>query len=327
MPRSVGTLLIVCFALVYAACVEPELAATTASQDAPPMSSSEPTVTSTTEEPEAVTTTTGSAPRSHAALDVPYNHDHDRQVLDVHTPAGSGPFPTILAVHGGRFQLNSKNFYRLYSEYFPSKGIAFVPTNYRLVPGATYPAQVEDVHCALAWIHANADEYDLDPERVIVLGGSAGGHLAAMLGTVDQRELYAGNCPNSLPASPIAGAVIFYGFFDFNTIDDYPPSNYGAFNMYWGATYEELEPEQLAEMSPISWIDGSEPPFLLIHGTRDTSIPSVMSERFVAALEDAGASGELVLVDSGHGFENYPLNFPEQEESLASIEELIANLP
>ena len=178
----------------------------------------------------------------------------------------------------------------------------------------------------MAWIHANADEYGFDPGRVIVLGGSAGGYLAGMVGTVDDRELFAGDCPHKLPEDPVAGAVVFYAFFD-RTLDDCSTADILSLEAFWGAAHDELSTEQLTEMSPTAWVDGSEPPFLLLHGTLDTSVPSVMSERFRSALGAAGVQAELVLIEGAvHAFETYPTIAEENVISLGAIERFIEQL-
>lgn len=266
-------------------------------------------------------------PASTVITDVIYHEDPRRQILDVHVPAGDGPFPTILAIHGGRFSMNSKGLYIHYADYFAERGVAFVPTNYRYAPTQTWPAQVDDVHCALAWIHANAEEYGFDPTRIFVLGGSAGGYLAAMLGTVDDPDRYLTGCPHQMPADPIAGTVVFYGIFDFIDIDDYPPVNIGIFQNLWGAKHDELSEERLREMSPVALVDGSESPFLLIHGSQDTTIPAVMSERFARVLEEFGVDTELLLVDAGHAFETQPIDVPVNVESLLAIDRFIDEVP
>ncbi len=259
--------------------------------------------------------------------DIAYGEDPRRQILDVHVPAGDGPFPTILAIHGGRFSMGGKRLYDQHADHFTERGVAFVPTNYRLAPTHTWPAQVEDVHCALAWIYAHADEYGFDPTRIFVLGGSAGGYLAAMLGTVDDPDRYLTSCPHELPTDPIAGTIVFYGIFDFVDLDDYPPMNVGIFQSLWGATHDELPVERLREMSPVALVDGSESPFLLIHGKRDTTIPPVMSERFASVLGEFGVNTELLLVDAGHAFETQPLDVPVNVESLSAIDRFIDELP
>lgn len=292
-------------------------------------SAAEPTATtieSTTETATATTQVTRPAsdpPEPTVISDVVYDEDPRRQVLDVHVPAGDGPFPTILAIHGGRFSMSSKRLYVQYADYFAERGVAFVPTNYRFAPTHTWPAQVEDVHCALAWVHANADEYGFDPTRVFVLGGSAGGYLAAMLGTVDDPDRYLTGCPDQLPADPVAGTVAFYGIFDFVDIDDYPPASISVFETLWGAKHDELSDERLREMSPVALVDGSESPFLLIHGNRDTTIPPVMSERFARVLEEAGVDTELLFVDANHAFETQPIDVPVIVESLSAIDRFI----
>jgi acetyl esterase/lipase len=267
---------------------------------------------------------------TNVARDVPYMPDGLAfQELDVYLPAiGEGPFPTILAIHGGGFRARSKSIYRKHGTYFTESGYAFVATNYRLTSNASYPAQVEDVFCALAWVHANHETYGFDTEHVFVMGGSAGGYLAAMLGTVDTPDLYLENCPHRLPEShPIKGVFIFYGLYDFTSIDGFPASDVGAsLEPFWGAEYSDIPPETLVEMSPMSWVDGTEPPFLLIHGTEDTSVPSWMSEEFAAVLEEAGVDVELLLLEVGHAFELQPLTDAANVQSLAAIEAFLTRI-
>ena len=250
------------------------------------------------------------------------------QRLDVYLPAdGAGPFPTILAIHGGGFRARSKLLYNRLAGHLNESGYAIVSTDYRLAPRYSYPAQVEDVFCALAWIHANHETYGFDSERIFVMGDSAGGYLAAMLGTVETTGLYLENCPHTLPASDwIQGVVVFYGFYDFTSIDGYPKSNLPSLQWYWGAEFSEISPETLAEMSPMSWVDGSEPPFLLIHGKLDPVVPSWMSEDFAEALEEAGVAVELVRPEAKHAFLLQPLSSPANVQSLEAIEAFLAGL-
>ena len=147
-----------------------------------------------------------------------------------------------------------------------------------------------------------------------------------MIGTVDDPSLYLENCPNDLPAQDwISGTIVFYGFFDFTNIDDFPGSELPLLRAFWGAPHEEMSIEQLEEMSPQSWVDGGESPFLLLHGTEDRTIPSIMSERFTAALESAGIEVELVLVEGAkHAFELAPLDGPYMSQALNAVESFIA---
>jgi len=247
------------------------------------------------------------------------------QKLDLSLPeTGDGPFPIILAFHGGAFQKGpgypSKSLYRKFASYFTERGYAFASANYRLAPDYTYPAQVEDVFCALAWIHANHETYGLDSDNVIIMGDSAGGYLAAMLSTIETPELYLESCPNKLPTSGwIKGTIIFYGFFDITDVSDHPGKG-SRLESYLGMPWNEVPLERLEEMSPMSWVDGSEAPFLLIHGTRDTALPITISTDFAEVLEDAGVKVEVLLVEAEHGFIVEPLTNRTNSQSLKVIE-------
>lgn len=277
----------------------------------------------------AISNTETERPSPIVATDVVYNEDDDRQVLDVQVPDGDGPFPTIVAIHGGGFHTGSKRDYTRHAAHFVGRGIAFVSINYRLAPTTTHPGQVEDAHCALAWVHGNADRYRLDPSHIVMMGASAGAYLVSALATADDPDRYLADCPNDLPADPFAGAVPMYGMFDLVELDtnEYPPGLMAAASRLAGEPYNELTPDVLIGMSPIEQIDGSEPAVLAIHGTGDVAIPSVMSERFVTALQAAGVDAELLLVDGPHGFDVVqPLSFPPNEEVLAAIEQFVTNI-
>jgi acetyl esterase/lipase len=251
-----------------------------------------------------------------------YAEDDLKQKLDVYLPPeGKGPYPTILAIHGGGFRARSKALYSEIGPYFARQGYAFVPINYRFAPAYSYPAQVEDSFCALAWLYDHQDEYGFDPNRVVVWGGSSGGYLASMLATVETPNIYLEDCPYDYPSGKtVQAAVIFYGFYDFTTIDDFPAREIDLLERFWGAAHNEIPAALLEEMSPIMQIDGSEPPFILLHGTADNSIPSVMSERFAESLVQAGVDVELVLLpDAGHAFELRPLSGEEMTFSLDKI--------
>ena len=250
--------------------------------------------------------TAAADPSELPGFGVPYVSDGSHyQKLDVYLPEGQdGPFPTIFAIHGGGFTSGSKAAYFELANQFNELGYALVSIDYRLAPDFNYPAFVQDIFCALAWVHANAATYGFDTERIIALGDSAGGYLVAMLGTVDTPNIYMEGCPNPLPQTDwIQGVVVFYGRYDLTSIDGYLDGVVRTtLEPFWGTTFGEVPAETLVEMSAMSWVDGSEPPFLIIHGTNDGTVPSWMAEDFASALEDSGATVELLLVDAGHGF-------------------------
>lgn len=277
----------------------------------------------------ASSATTGESPSPLVVTDVSYNEHPKRQVLDVYVPDGDGPFPTLVAFHGGGFHAGSKRDYTRHAKHFVDRGIAFVSATYRLAPSAIHPAQVEDAHCALAWVHENADRYRFDQSQVVVMGGSAGAYLVGMLATADDHDRYLTDCPHDLPADPIAGAIPLYGPYDMQDLDDedYPPQLMASASLLAGKPYDELTPDVRASMSPIAQIDGSEPPVLAIHGTLDRSVPSLMSERFATALEAAGVDVELLLVEGPHGFDVVqPFENPPTGDVLAAIEQFVADV-
>ena len=263
---------------------------------------------------------TDPTPQHHNVPYVPGNSS--QQVLDVYLPTeGEGPFPTILALHGGGFRTRSKELYSSLAGYFTDMGYALVPINYRLAPQYTYPAQVEDAFCALAWVFKNAEAFGFDSERIFIMGDSAGGYLAAMLGTVETPDIYKGECPHMLSDPDlIRGVVVFYGFYDLTSLDGHGIVEIrDGLEPFMGATHSEVSPEKLAEMSPKSWLDGSEPPFLIIHGTEDQSVQSWLAEDFIASLEEFGIKGDLVLLEDTHAFILQPVSSPTMTKALDSV--------
>lgn len=253
---------------------------------------------------------------------IPYADQSPFQKLDVYLPpAVDKPYPTIMGIHGGGFVARSKALYKLLARYYAQQGYAFVSINYRLAPQDSYPAQVEDSFCALAWVHANQEEFGFDAEKVIVSGGSSGGYLASMLATVDDPQQYLKDCPYDLATEdPVRAAIIFYGMYDLTNMAEYPGGS-EPLEPYLGDDYENVPVELLEEMSPIMHIDGREPPFIILHGSDDNTIPAGMSERFSEELMKSGVDVELVVLPgAGHGFEASSLQGEEMVFALEKIE-------
>ena len=209
------------------------------------------------------------------------------QVLDVYQPQVEGERPpTLLLVHG---RGSSKDLLGYFANYFARRGYAVVAFNKGL---GQYPSRERDSFCALAWIHSSADTYGFDPERVVLVGFSLGGAQAAFLGTVDDTAKFMEGCPHSLPREHyLRGVVAVAGYFDYTALigrgGDYIPT-------YFGPPEENME--ELIEASPVTWVDGTEPPFLLVHGENDHVVDPVLSVEFAARLSEAGVDVELVLL-------------------------------
>lgn len=145
-----------------------------------------------------------------------YRYDGDpRQVLDVYLPRQSGgAAPTLFLIHGGGFQTGSKEELSHAARHFTTLGYASVVIEYRLLPMHTYLSQIQDAFCALAWLHAHARVYDLNPDFIVAVGESVGGNLAAMLGVVEDPDPFLEGCSYPLSASWARGVGVFYPVID-----------------------------------------------------------------------------------------------------------------
>jgi acetyl esterase/lipase len=274
---------------------------------------------------------TASVTRVERTDNIAYIPDgHPRQTLDVYQPQHPDPVPVIVMIHGGGYIAGSKNMLSDAAQWFAERGYAVVVPGYRLAPDFTYPAQINDAFCALAWTYSHADEYGFDTDDLILLGESAGANAAALLATVDTPQTYLSDCPYTLPdnAQP-AGVVAYYMPVDLSTCECQLAKTLSY--TYLGVSADEIENVDEArnlwdEASPLSWMDANDPPFLLIHGTDDFLIPVSESRYFVEEYESAGAQAELVALEgAGHGFFAY-LNREAAQQALPYVMDFIERL-
>jgi acetyl esterase/lipase len=224
--------------------------------------------------------------------------------LDLHLPAGAGPHPVVLFLHGGGWRLGSRHSG---GPAFPGStlfqrvaqaGIAVASADYRLTGEATWPAQLHDAKAAVRWLRARAHELGIDPHRIAAWGESAGGHLAALLGLTTDDETLEGDLGVTGPSSAVSAVAAWYAPSDLlgiaaDTGAD-PLDRATREAQLLGAPAPAL-PEAAAQASPVTYASSAAPPFLLLHGETDRFIPSVQSERLHAALVRAGAEAELVV--------------------------------
>jgi acetyl esterase/lipase len=230
---------------------------------------------------------------------------HPRQSLDLYVPASDAPVPLVVYIHGGAFRAGDKAD-RPPLEYV-AEGYALAAINYRLSQHAVFPAQIEDCKAAVRWLRAHAATYGLDPERVAAGGASAGGHLAAMVGTTGHETAF--DVGEHLDVSSRVGAVLdYFGPTDFLQMDahrlpdgmihdtaDSPESR-----LVGGPIQEH--PDRVAQANPITYVTADAPPFLIVHGDRDPLVPHHQSELLASALEKAGVPVTFYTVEGGgHG--------------------------
>jgi acetyl esterase/lipase len=238
--------------------------------------------------------------------DLPYvSNGHERQKLDLYLPKAGENLPLIIRIHGGAWLAGSKEMEG--PEDFVRNGYAVASINYRLSQHAIFPAQIQDCKAAVRYLRANAQKYNLDPNRFAVWGPSAGGHLAALLGTTgDVNEFDVGE---SLSVSSRVRAVVdYFGPTDFFQMDAHRLPNSMIHNMAKSPEAQLVggpiqdNPEKVAKANPITYVTKDDPPFLIIHGDMDPLVPHHQSELLEAALKKAGIPVIFYTVKGGgHG--------------------------
>jgi pectinesterase len=234
------------------------------------------------------------AAKSGIRKDVEYSRIGEESLrLDACVPDGSGPFPAVVLVHGGGWSSGDKKsgVDPLFAP-LSRAGVAWFSINYRLAPKHAFPAAVEDVEAAIRFVKAHAAEFKIDPERLALLGESAGGHLVAMA-VVRARD-----------DTRVAAAVQFYAPVDLESDTARRGGLSLSLRALFGRTYEvdEQVTQLLRETSPINYVRAGLPPFLLVHGTADMSVPYSQSVQLQANLRAAGVSCDLITIDDGvHG--------------------------
>lgn len=224
-------------------------------------------------------------------------------LLDLDLPAGSGPFPVILWLHGGAWAVGDKADGPARS--YVNLGYAVARVNYRLSGEAVFPAQIFDAKGAVRWLRANAAKYSLDADRIAAWGVSAGAHLASLLGTTGGVTDLEGDTGGNLDRSSRVTAVIdWLGPTDFLQEDAQmvcdPPrreadSALSAESLLLGCQLSTC-PGKAKRANPIAYVSTDDPPFLIVHGTHDCTVPHGQSQLLYDALKAVGVDATLRLV-------------------------------
>ena len=241
------------------------------------------------------------------------------QSLDLFIPKSkihAGPFPLVINVHGGGWGAGSKDNPPCLDELCRN-GIAVASVEYRFVKEARFPAQLYDVKAAVRWLKSNATKYGIDAHRFGVIGGSAGGHLAALLGTNNHQPVLEGNLGELNCNSDISCVVDLAGPTNMFSLD--LPAKFlpekgilskPSIHLYpkWGLAFSLLKdspaavPELARLASPVFWISKKSAPFLIFHGMQDTVVPFKQSLELNEVLQQNSVPCNLVLVPGkGHG--------------------------
>ncbi|MFN2286268.1 MAG: alpha/beta fold hydrolase [Anaerolineae bacterium] len=239
--------------------------------------------------------------------DVTYCTVDDRELkLDVYYPASGGPWPVVIFVHGGGWMEGDKAPLPVVPT---AAGFLAVSINYRMYPAYRFPAMIEDVKCAIRFLRAHAAVYNLDPERIAVIGHSAGGHLVALAGLAGESAGWDVG-PYRDQSSRVQAVVEMSGPTDLT--GQFPQEVLELKDNVFGEA-------QWVSASPVTYARPDAPPFLIVHGEKDAVVPVEQAHRLHEALRKEGAPSELVILrNAGHGFE--PVDgtpAPSLEEALA----------
>ena len=240
-------------------------------------------------------------PRTPTADGLIYGEaDGQKLTMDYYAPKGPGVHPIAIIIHGGGYQRgDSKSGSEAYcADFLAPAGYAVFSINYRLAPKYPYPYMVYDVERAIRYLRHNARNWDADPAKIALVGGSAGGFLSNMAGLVGAPgESHAAD-PVDRESATVQAVVTLFAQSSFATV----PLNADVHALLDPLIRQKGEREALKEASPITYVTKNAPPFLLILGDKDEYIPFTEATNLQAALHSAGVKCEIVRIPNGtHG--------------------------
>lgn len=258
--------------------------------------------------------------------DVAYLPTDRNEKLDIYHPPGAGagtPLPAVIFYHGGGFNDGDKakdREVRICSD-LARAGFVAVSVNYKLrrMQGqVTWPRNIHDCKLALQWVRANAVRLGIDPDRIAVMGGSAGGTIAALLAYSDPDDGLEPPEGNPAMSGPVACIVDLYGPMDLMTYRD----------MKMFAKTREEAPDLYRQASPLTYLDKSDPPTFVTHGTSDETVNIGQSEKLVAKLKELGIAHEYVVVPQApHSYDLRPLQMDLKPAVLGFLKKHLVDAP
>ena len=219
--------------------------------------------------------------------------------LDLYlAPADKGLSPLIINIHGGGWNHGVKESQGGFNTFF-KMGYTVANIEYRLTGQATAPAAIEDTRCALIWLIEHAKELNIDVNKIVIMGGSAGGHLALMGGLLGNDHRFDGNCPGKQPVK-VAAIIDKYG------ITDVWDWGYGknvtskSAGRWLGAKAQDSAFAR--SVSPVNYLSRNSPPVFIVHGDADPTVPYQQSVELHQKLDALGVKNEFMTIPGGlHG--------------------------
>jgi acetyl esterase len=238
------------------------------------------------------------APRAPTHESILYGTADGQQLtMDYYAPKGPGPHPIVIIIHGGGYQRGtSKSGSEAYcADFLAPAGYAVFSINYRLAPKYPYPYMVYDVERAVRYIRHNAVQWNGDPNRIALVGGSAGGFLSNMAGLLGPAGDPAASDPVDRESARVQAVVTLFAQSSFSTV----PLNTDTHALLDSLIRQKGEAAALKEASPITYVSKSAPPFLQILGDKDEYIPFTEATNLDAALRNDGVPSEIIRIPNG----------------------------
>ena len=239
--------------------------------------------------------------------------------LDLYLPPdGPAKRPVVVFVHGGAWRSKTGRDGGAFRDFpavlasVAARNYVVASVNYRFSAEAKFPAAVQDVALAIRWLRAHADSYGIDTRRFVVWGSSAGGQIAAVLGTACGVSTF--EPPDGKGSVCVQGVIDWYGLIDLESDgkDLGKPDVPDYVEAYLGCKLAECPAGWARSASPFPYIDAKDPPFLIQHGAADTTVAPAQSKRLYEALRAAGVPAELVIYPGvAHGFSKVPGGGPD----------------
>jgi acetyl esterase/lipase len=218
---------------------------------------------------------------------------------DLYRPVpGTEKRMATIHLHGGGFTGGSKDALAERIRPFAVRGYLAIAAQYRLAGQAKWPSQIEDVKAAVRWTRANAKSLGIDPQRIAIVGYSAGGHLALMAAGTQSRSELEGRGGNGGPGAQVAACAAYYA------VTELSPGRDGTASVLL-PNGSDAAAHRAA--SPTTYVTKGFPPTVLFHGVADTTVPIESSQRFMQLLRDAGVTTELhTFAGAPHAFDSMP---------------------
>jgi acetyl esterase/lipase len=233
------------------------------------------------------------------------------------------PYPMVVYFHGGAWRTGNRRSGMRYLLPLARAGYACFSADYRLTSQARFPAQIHDCKAAVRWVREHAAEFNGDPDRIAVMGSSAGAHLALLLGLSHGDAQLEGTVGDCLDASSAVDLIVnWFGPCDLRSPDEMLDSwEQLIMTELLGALPSQV-PDLAALASPVVFIDAADPPVLTIHGTADNTVPVEVSRLLDTQLGNAGIESEYIEVEGG-GHGNFRFTSPNQDELIEMMIQFI----